>query len=422
MRVHPSNFRAVGFTEDADLRALGELAAHHGIALVDDIGSGVLAHGPGPVAGLLASEPAAADSVAAGASVVCFSADKLLGGPQAGIAAGTAAALAAMRTHPLARAVRIDKLSLTALEATLRLHLEPARAAVRSRCCRCWPPTSRTCSRPPSGCMTGSPPVHRLGRPCVSCGRWRGRVVAPPAGGARGPAVAVAPSAGSDALAAQLRGGDPRSWRACTRARCSSIRARSPTSRSSSSCAAYARPCARSHDPGPLTLGTAGHIDHGKTALVRALTGVDTDRLPQERERGISIELGFAPLELPSGRQMSVVDVPGHERFVRTMVAGASGIDLFLLVVAGDDGVMPQTREHLAVLELLEVAAGVVAITKCDAVDAEQLELARADVAEVLADGPFAATPVLAVSAVQRRRAGRAACRARRGGGARAGP
>ena len=110
-------------------RALGELAAHHGIALVDDIGSGVLAHGPGPVAGLLASEPAAADSVAAGASVVCFSADKLLGGPQAGIAAGTAAALAAMRTHPLARAVRIDKLSLTALEATLRLHLEPARAA-----------------------------------------------------------------------------------------------------------------------------------------------------------------------------------------------------------------------------------------------------------------------------------------------------
>ena len=152
--------------------------------------------------------------------------------------------------------------------------------------------------------------------------------------------------------------------------------------------------------PGPLTLGTAGHIDHGKTALVRALTGVDTDRLPQERERGISIELGFAPLELPSGRRMSVVDVPGHERFVRTMVAGASGIDLFLLVVAGDDGVMPQTREHLAVLELLEVAAGVVAITKCDAVDAEQLELARADVAEVLADGPFAATPVLAVSAV----------------------
>ncbi len=97
----------------------------------------------------------------------------------------------------------------------------------------------------------------------------------------------------------------------------------------------------------PLTLGTAGHIDHGKTALVRALTGVDTDRLPQERERGISIELGFARLELPSGRGLSVVDVPGHERFVRTMVAGATGIDLYLMVVAADDGVMPQTVEAI---------------------------------------------------------------------------
>src|ERR687889_1322619 len=100
----------------------------------------------------------------------------------------------------------------------------------------------------------------------------------------------------------------------------------------------------------PLTVGTAGHIDHGKTWLVRALTGKDTDRLPEERERGISIDLGYAPLRLPGGRQLSVVDVPGHERFVRTMVAGASGIDLYLMVVAADDGVMPQTREHLAVL------------------------------------------------------------------------
>src|SRR3954454_23288885 len=114
----------------------------------------------------------------------------------------------------------------------------------------------------------------------------------------------------------------------------------------------------------PLTLGTAGHIDHGKTALVRALTGRVTDRLASERERGISIELGYAPLELPSGRRLSVVDVPGHERFVRTMVAGASGVDLYLLCVAADDGVMPQTREHLAVLRQLGVERGVVAITK----------------------------------------------------------
>ena len=115
----------------------------------------------------------------------------------------------------------------------------------------------------------------------------------------------------------------------------------------------------------PLTLGTAGHIDHGKTALVGALTGVDTDRLPEEKARGISIALGYAPLSLPGGR-VSVVDVPGHERFVRTMVAGATGIDLYLMVVAADDGVMPQTREHAAVLAALGVNVGVVAITKTD--------------------------------------------------------
>jgi selenocysteine-specific elongation factor len=118
----------------------------------------------------------------------------------------------------------------------------------------------------------------------------------------------------------------------------------------------------------PLTLGTAGHIDHGKTALVRALTGVDTDRLPEERSRGISIVLGYAPLALGETR-LSVVDVPGHERFVRTMVAGATGIDLFLMVVAADDGVMPQTREHAAVLAALGVEVGVVAVTKADLAD-----------------------------------------------------
>ena len=118
-----------------------------------------------------------------------------------------------------------------------------------------------------------------------------------------------------------------------------------------------------------LTVGTAGHIDHGKTWLVRALTGKDTDRLPEERARGISIDLGYAPLELPAsadlkdGLRLSLVDVPGHERFVRNMVAGATGIDLFLLVVAADDGVMPQTREHAAVLRALGVRTGVVAVT-----------------------------------------------------------
>ncbi len=141
----------------------------------------------------------------------------------------------------------------------------------------------------------------------------------------------------------------------------------------------------------PLTLGTAGHIDHGKTALIRALTGVDTDRLPEERARGISIELGYASLELPSGRRLSVVDVPGHERFVRTMVAGATGIDLFLMTIAADDGVMPQTREHAAVLEALGVRTGVVAVTKSDLADPE--------VALIEASELFAGSEVVAVSA-----------------------
>ena len=141
----------------------------------------------------------------------------------------------------------------------------------------------------------------------------------------------------------------------------------------------------------PLTLGTAGHIDHGKTALVSALTGVDTDRLPEEKARGISIELGFAALTLPSARRLSLVDVPGHERFVRTMVAGATGIDLFLMVVAADDGVMPQTREHAAVLGALGVGVGVVAVTKADVADPGR---ATEEAAELLPGAP-----VVAVSA-----------------------
>ena len=133
-----------------------------------------------------------------------------------------------------------------------------------------------------------------------------------------------------------------------------------------------------------LTVGTAGHVDHGKTWLVRALTGKDTDRLPEERRRGISIDLGYAPLDLPGGRRLSLVDVPGHERFVRTMVAGATGIDLFLLVVDAAEGARPQTHEHLAILRLLGVERGVVAVTKADAVDAETVELALEEARELV--------------------------------------
>ncbi|MGH7134195.1 MAG: selenocysteine-specific translation elongation factor, partial [Pirellulales bacterium] len=137
--------------------------------------------------------------------------------------------------------------------------------------------------------------------------------------------------------------------------------------------------------PTDLILGTAGHIDHGKTSLVKALTGVDTDRLPEEKQRGITIDLGFAELVLGDFR-LGIVDVPGHERFVRNMLAGATGIDLALLVVAADDSVKPQTREHLEILRLLKLEAGVVALTKCDLPEPDWIDLVEAEVRELVSD------------------------------------
>lgn len=148
-----------------------------------------------------------------------------------------------------------------------------------------------------------------------------------------------------------------------------------------------------------VVIGTAGHIDHGKTALVRALTGIDTDRLAEEKRRGITIDLGFAHLELPGGASAGIVDVPGHEDFIRNMVAGAAGIDVALLVVAADEGVMPQTREHVAILRMLGVERAVVALTKCDLVDPEWLALAADDLGSHLAGTAFADAPALPVSA-----------------------
>ncbi|HEY4058634.1 MAG TPA: selenocysteine-specific translation elongation factor [Kofleriaceae bacterium] len=146
-----------------------------------------------------------------------------------------------------------------------------------------------------------------------------------------------------------------------------------------------------------LVLGTAGHIDHGKTSLVRALTGIDTDRLPVEKARGITTELGFAWLDL-GARRLAIVDVPGHERFVKSMVAGATGIDAVLLVIAADEGVMPQTREHLAICDLLGVRRAIVALTKADLVDADGLELATLDVREALAGTTIEGAVIVPVS------------------------
>ena len=147
-------------------------------------------------------------------------------------------------------------------------------------------------------------------------------------------------------------------------------------------------------------IGTAGHVDHGKSALVRALTGIDPDRLREEKERGLTIDLGFAWLKLPSGREVSIVDVPGHERFIRNMLAGVGGIDLAMLVVAADEGVMPQTREHLAIIDLLRIDRGLVVVTKSDLVDEDWMELVSSDIMDSLKGTTLQDARMVSVSSV----------------------
>ena len=149
-----------------------------------------------------------------------------------------------------------------------------------------------------------------------------------------------------------------------------------------------------------VILGTAGHIDHGKSKLVERLTGLDPDRLPEEKARGLTIDLGFAPLRLKGGQQVGIIDVPGHERLIKNMVAGATGIDLVLLVVAADDGVMPQTREHLAIMHLLGLKQGIVVINKIDLVEEDLRELVKEEVRETLKGTFLEDAPVLEVSAL----------------------
>src|SRR5215813_13542908 len=147
-----------------------------------------------------------------------------------------------------------------------------------------------------------------------------------------------------------------------------------------------------------LILGTAGHIDHGKTSLVKALTGIDCDRLPEEKARGITIDIGFAILDLGEYR-LGIVDVPGHERFIKNMLAGATGIDLALLVIAADDSVMPQTREHLEILQLLGLRQGVMALTKCDLVDATTREVVELEIRELVQGTFLEKAPLIGTSA-----------------------
>ncbi|KFO66663.1 hypothetical protein ER57_16080 [Smithella sp. SCADC] len=150
-----------------------------------------------------------------------------------------------------------------------------------------------------------------------------------------------------------------------------------------------------------FVLGTAGHVDHGKTALIKALTGVDTDRLKEEKKRGITIELGFASLALPSGQTLGIVDVPGHEKFIKNMVSGAAGIDLVMMVIAADEGIMPQTKEHLYICSLLGISKGIVALTKTDMVEKEWLDLVQSEITEFLQGTFLEGAPVVPVSAIK---------------------
>ena len=150
-----------------------------------------------------------------------------------------------------------------------------------------------------------------------------------------------------------------------------------------------------------FVLGTAGHVDHGKSVLVHALTGIDPDRLREEKERGMTIDLGFAWLSLPSGNEVGLVDVPGHEHFIKNMLAGVGAIDLALLIVAANEGVMPQTREHLDILDLLGVSRGIVVVTKMDLVDEELLTLVTMEIEEIIGETKLAGAPIVAVSALE---------------------
>ena len=323
-----------------------------------------------------------AEAIADGADLVTFSGDKLLGGPQAGFVVGRKELIARLNRNPMKRALRVDKMRLAALEATLKLYRDPDRLTQTV-------PTLRALARP-------QPDIAALAQRLAAGhrqGGWasfRGR-----SGGVQEPdrLRRAAARNGAQRGPRDPADGGPRTGRLL--AALSDALRRLPVPvigriedgsvildlRCLDDEAAFAENLA-SFKSGtlPMIIGTAGHIDHGKTALVRALTGVDTDRLKEEKARGISIDLGFAYLPSPDGTVLGFVDVPGHEKFVHNMLAGATGIDFVLLVVAADDGIMPQTREHLAIIDLLGITRGIVALTKSDLVDGAS----RADVASAI--------------------------------------
>ena len=370
---------------------MAAVAHAHDLLLIDDLGSGA--------AEPIADEPTVAESLQH-SDVVTFSGDKLFGGPQAGIVLGRgeagAAAVKKMSRHPLARAVRIDKLTLAALEATLRQRLAgrleeiPVERMLRAsaddvrRRAAMW-----------------SVKLEERGVPVtLVSGRVRDR---------RRLGARLRPAHGApvDLRAGLAAGGCVETWRAAG-------------DRPHREGRVLPRPADRIEGRGrnahrrggggvqgrramSFVIGTAGHIDHGKSTLITALTGIDPDRLAEEKRRGMTIDLGFAHLRLPSGLEIGIVDVPGHARFIRNMLAGTHGLDAVMLVIAADEGVMPQTREHLEIIDLLEVRRGVVVLTKVDLVDAEWLSLVTSEVRATLKGTSLEGAAVIPFSAAERR-------------------
>ncbi len=336
-----------------------------------------------------------------------------MGGPQAGLIVGRADLIGKIRKHPLKRALRVGKLTLAALEPVLSLYRSPEFLPERLT-------TLKLLTRPASEIqaqalrfrpivqsavgeayeVTDAPLASQIGSGALPVDRLA----------SHGLAIRVIKGKrGSlDRLEGELRGlSRPVIGRVADKTLWLDLRCLLPADAAEfeRQLAELTRTHSANADPGgagsphAMIVGTAGHIDHGKTTLVRALTGVDTDRLKEEKARGISIELGYAYTPLSDGDILGFVDVPGHERLVHTMAAGACGIDFALLVIAADDGVMPQTREHVAILQLFGVTRGAVALTKVDRVDDARLHAVEAEIAAFLSNTAFHDAPLFPVNA-----------------------
>ena len=397
LKVHTSNYRVVGFTAAVASRELAQLGRERGVPRHGGSGLGLARSTCAPTG--FPTSPRCPTSWPPGVDLVSFSGDKLLGGPQAGIIVGRHALVSRLKKNPLNRALRIDKLTVAALEATLTSYeagdalqtvptlqrLTEPLAAVRARARRLLARLDPALRRQlqarlvPATSQVGGGALPTVELPTVA--------VAIGADGAHTRELDTALRSGHPPVIGRVV--DDRLLLDCRTVLPSEI---PPLALA---LAHAADPLMGAHH---VVVGTAGHIDHGKTSLVKALTGIDTDRLPEEKARGITIDLGFAFLEEPGDLTIEIVDVPGHERFVKNMLAGVGGIDLALLVVAADEGVMPQTREHLAICSLLRIRAGLIALTKVDMVEGDWLELVTDDVSRLVRGTFLESAPVLPVS------------------------